>query len=1691
MGKTMYSLSPAIRFTRQSVFICLWGVLALSVSPALALERPSPAELEQLRQNPEEFLRRREKAVSFGNHMAKPWVIQRTAQKLTAMGSGEDIRNLPPPAWRGMPTSGTNKVLVLLVDFPDYPAFNSYATVSNKVLGAGVPGDFPLESLTKFYSRASYGQLTIKGSVLGWYRMAHNRSWYEPADDASASEQNAANYAVIREVVDNFDASIDYSQFDNNADGEVDYFAILWSGPDNGWANFWWGYQWDLYQDLWRDGVRFKTFSWQWESNPTYPPFVADYQPNVIIHETGHALGLPDYYDYDDSVGPRGGVGGLDMMDSGKHDHNCFSKFMLDWIVPTVITNSVEDFPLRASADYPEAVALTKGYTGTSCFAEFYMVQNRQQVNNDLDLPGTGLLVWHIDSRLTGGGADFLFDNSYAEHKLLRLMEADGLEEIENASNADAGDFYAAGKVFTPESTPNSQSYGGSNTEVRVTDISVSAATMTADYSALDNLPVVNPSWVYVREGDVTNAEMTLFRQPTGTATLSIAWFSGNTNLYIAAGSNLTFDTSNWNVPQLFTVGSFNDADSNNDVAVFLVTAGGGGVQNGSFPVEQRDIGDTLPPRCTITGLANVGRTEVAVDFQFDESVAGFDTNDIGYSDNIAGGATLLDLVDVSGSNHLFRARFSCADVLGAISLVVPAGSLTDQSGNSNPNLEYRGIYTLPWVKADFSDDFDGAVTLWTPSTNVYAAITTDGWRWGPPVFDPLLWSGPAAAYSGSNCWGTMDGPYGVILDAWLEAPAIEVRDNPVLSFQLWMGESGKAYVEVNGGSGWRSVVPGSYYTSTESVWSRREIALDPAHFANRSIEIRFRAWNCAMYVDDVRVESWRPASAWLASGTPTNGAPGTTVPVVLAVYNSTLSTLSNVAGEVSCPDAGVTIAGGVPVSYSTVVPGGVISGAAPVSVQLASAGSFDTPVVHLSHQSSIGGAPAQQDDFPLVVDGVVILPATNFLTVRSSSGVTNWMGQRLQGNGGPTSCIFQVIYAGADGVANPPADNGQVTGDDRPLYGSGSLLPWGRFGEGSGVPANLGQFTATFKHNLPASAKVFVRAWDSASYVASVAYGDSSLYTLSGLVSQDHDFGSWRVGSPVNYLRDSNGDSVPDGWSVQYGLDARAPIQPLGSQVVSAKAATGFNYPSRVAVSSNFVFVADTENDRVQVWDRGLNSQLFVLGVAGGSEFGKPRGIAVSRDGLRVAVADTSKRRVRVFSVNPANGALTSLFNFGAYGTNSGAFNDPMAVAFGASREIYVADSQQSGTCNNRVQIFETNGVFRGTFGTAGAGDAEFNRLLGVGMGEDGVLYAADGVNHRVQAFAGGTNFAWEFGALGTLTGEFNRVWDAQPGVAGRLYVTDFYNKRIQVLNTANAPVIAVAANYTNAGTLGVFNLPESAAPAPDDSLLYVADTYNNRVLRLRVTMDADSDGMDDVWESLHGLDPNNPADSTEDPDGDGVMNIGEYRVGTDAQEFDTNNNGAGDGWELANGRDPVATGGPSIDPPAVVLVSSDAVAPLRWGRVVRITATFSQTITNTPKLALSGAVSLAATAMAGSGSSWYYDYVVPNAVSGAVNVAVSGGIGANGYLMDPPTVTVNGLFYIDGLDFSVVSIDTVSWVLGWQAWSGDVFLLQTSTNLVDTNWVTSLTLTSTVNGVLTVTNAFSTTNLNEFLRVLWMNPP
>lgn len=395
-------------------------------------------------------------ALGIGNQSVAPALLKNLGRR----GGANKGANLFVGMGRsGLPAVGNPKMLVLLIDFEEYPAraADTPEAIAAGIFGAG--GEFPYESLSNFYKRSSFGKLNIQGDVLGWYHAGKR---------ADVPNTMAGRQALIKQALESYKDK-DFAQYDNNGDGVVDYFAVIWTGPLGEWATFWWGVAPKFTDKTFTlNGKTFYSYSWQGIVQKWDDP-ASQFKVSTLIHETGHALGLPDYYDYKPGVGPDGGLGYVDMMDNAKYDHNCFSKMLLGWTDPKVVTLS-GDFNLRPAADSGECVMIMPKGKEMNPFSEFFLVENRRKTGNDGDkyFPVGGLLVWHVDARLNPAGNNFLYNNQETEHKLLKFMEADGLEELEKGTNrsVSAADFYAKDRALGTATVPSSKLYDGNETGI-------------------------------------------------------------------------------------------------------------------------------------------------------------------------------------------------------------------------------------------------------------------------------------------------------------------------------------------------------------------------------------------------------------------------------------------------------------------------------------------------------------------------------------------------------------------------------------------------------------------------------------------------------------------------------------------------------------------------------------------------------------------------------------------------------------------------------------------------------------------------------------------------------------------------------------------------------------------------------------------------------------------------------------------------------------------------------------------------------------------------------------------------------------------------------------------------------------------------------------------------------------------------
>jgi M6 family metalloprotease domain len=452
--------------------------------------------------------------MSEGRRQRAFYKIRRAALEASGMTAAEIAETLssgpqmafPFTAQPELKSAGTAKTLTILIDFKDLRAATELPSltvqaINDNIYGTGTADAAtfkPHDSLHNYYSRASQGLVNVQGNVLGWHEFPKNRSEYEPQKapatlppaqrrQVQAAFDNTANFRLISGALDAYDATHDFAQYDNDNDGDIDLVTILYAGPRGGWGSFWWAYRWEFFipeaSTKTFDGKRLKQFVFQFVD--TRGPNGRDYNPTTLLHEMGHAFGLADYYDYAPGTGPDGGVGGLDMMHANQGNHCAFSRWLLDWIKPTVIGSGPpvnrQLIASGADANTNKAVAIFPGLaTNNSPGQEMFIIENRHRVGNDAKLPGTGLLIWHIDASVNGDGSDFANDNSYTDRKLIKLIRADSEEDFGNGVFASQSTYFTTGKQFAPTSIPSSKAYNGASTGVTVDQISAAGETVTA-----------------------------------------------------------------------------------------------------------------------------------------------------------------------------------------------------------------------------------------------------------------------------------------------------------------------------------------------------------------------------------------------------------------------------------------------------------------------------------------------------------------------------------------------------------------------------------------------------------------------------------------------------------------------------------------------------------------------------------------------------------------------------------------------------------------------------------------------------------------------------------------------------------------------------------------------------------------------------------------------------------------------------------------------------------------------------------------------------------------------------------------------------------------------------------------------------------------------------------------------------------
>ena len=365
------------------------------------------------------------------------------------------------------PSTGKQKLLVVPVMFSDVSLedlqkasyeynwdvdYSSKEKVKSNIEKTffGESNETGWESVKSYMNKSSYGKLELSGTVTDFYQSSYTlKDYLALTGSGDLKDYYQPSWTMVDDVakwvMDNHPEYKD--EYDQNKDGFIDGIWMVYMAPNSGkdmnqdsgeykWYKSYLGKSYNNYVDYTDeenpvDKVNNEMWAYVYWNYNNYSkeeqgtPYVygwAGYDfsaegygkdvldAHTFIHETGHMLGLEDYYDYSQESSPLGSV---DMHDANIGDDNAYSKYLLDWVSPEVKWEK-GTYTLKPFESSGNCFLLPRSTFGDSPFDEYILLEFytptglNEKDSTETGYPGNGIKtftkegvkVLHVDSRL-------------------------------------------------------------------------------------------------------------------------------------------------------------------------------------------------------------------------------------------------------------------------------------------------------------------------------------------------------------------------------------------------------------------------------------------------------------------------------------------------------------------------------------------------------------------------------------------------------------------------------------------------------------------------------------------------------------------------------------------------------------------------------------------------------------------------------------------------------------------------------------------------------------------------------------------------------------------------------------------------------------------------------------------------------------------------------------------------------------------------------------------------------------------------------------------------------------------------------------------------------------------------------------------------------------------------------------------
>ena len=397
-------------------------------------------------------------------------------------------------------------------------------------------------SAKEYFDQQFNGKYDFSFDVTDVVTLPEDREYYGGNDNEG---DDLRPHEMVIHACKLVDKDVDFRQYDQDGDGEVDNVFVFFAGLDEASGaseEHIWSHAWYIYdgagERLELDGVLINRYacSSELEGGAKMTGI------GTFCHEYTHTLGLPDFYDTDYPVGGFAAAlwGSTSLMDGGNYNNdgntppyfNAIEREILGLSQPVVIEGAGKYTlsPINEGIYYR---------INTSTTDEYFLIEYRKETGWDRFIGGEGVLIYHIDKSSNNAGYSDLYNrnvtasfrwakqtevNALAEHQCADLIEADNRTDTFSnytdlvyiqSQRSLGGIFFPYGDAnfLTPFSTPGLNVWGNTSVALAITDIEIKGeeAVFNVVELSLDDMPTpINVQSDVFSDGAIISFESSL-----------------------------------------------------------------------------------------------------------------------------------------------------------------------------------------------------------------------------------------------------------------------------------------------------------------------------------------------------------------------------------------------------------------------------------------------------------------------------------------------------------------------------------------------------------------------------------------------------------------------------------------------------------------------------------------------------------------------------------------------------------------------------------------------------------------------------------------------------------------------------------------------------------------------------------------------------------------------------------------------------------------------------------------------------------------------------------------------------------------------------------------------------------------------------------------------------------------------------